>query len=184
MPESRAGRRSNVFLTATLVMAGGSVAVRVRNISARGALLDGPKLPPEGAVVDLRRGSLIAHGEIAWHTDDQCGVRFDADVDVDSWTMRVGHLDQQNVDQIVALVRRPAAASTVSLVPPVSLVPLVSPVHATPQDSLAAISADLAETCDRLAARPDLVQAWAAELQELDSIAQRLKNVVQKGCAD
>jgi len=146
--------------------------VRVRNISVRGALIDGPKLPPEGAVVDLRRGSLIAHGEIAWHTDDQCGVRFDADVDVDSWTMRVGHAAQQNVDHIVALVQRPAAASPVSLVPP------VSPVDATPEDSLAAISADLAETCDRLAARPDLVQAWAAELQKLDAIAQRLRNVL------
>jgi hypothetical protein len=175
MAESRAGRRSNVFLTATLVMAGGSVAVRVRNISARGALLDGAKLPPEGAAIDLRRGSLIAHGEIAWHTDDQCGVRFDADVDVDGWTRRVGHPDQQQVDQIVALVRRPAASDAVAPVPPVSLVP---PAR---EDSLASISADLAQACERLAARPDLVIACAAELQELDAIAQRLKNVVQKG---
>lgn len=173
--ESRAGRRSNVFLTATLVMAGGSVAVRVRNISPRGALLDGPHLPPAGAAVDLRRGSLVAHGEIAWLTDDHCGVRFAADVDVESWTRRVGHTGQQKVDDMVALVRRPAATASVSPVPP------VSPVLAPRQDSLAAISADLAEACERLAARPDLVNACAEELLELDAIAQRLRNAVQKG---
>ena len=178
MAESRGGRRSNVFLTATLVMARGTVAVRVRNISARGALLDGSNLPPEGAVVDLRRGSLVAHGQIAWRTDDECGVRFDADVDVASWTKRVEHSGQQAVDEIVALVRRPAVTSKVSPVPPVSL------VHATDEDSLALISADLAEACERLAARPDLVKAFAEDLLKLDAIAQRLRNIVQKGRTD
>ena len=168
MAESRGGRRSNVFLTATLVMARGSVAVRVRNISARGALLDGPDLPPEGAAVDLCRGSLIAHGQIAWRTDHECGVRFDADIEVASWTKRVGHAGQQDVDQIVALVQRPAATSAVPTVPAVD------------QDSLAAISADLTEACERLAARPDLVEAFAEDLLKLDAIAQRLRNVVQK----
>ena len=64
MAESRTDRRSNVFLTATLVMASGSVAVRVRNISARGALIDGAALPPEGTAIELRRGSLAAAGDI------------------------------------------------------------------------------------------------------------------------
>ena len=169
MAESRAGRRSNVFLAATLEMAGASIAVRVRNISARGALLDGPKLPPEGAAVELRRGSLIAHGEIAWHTDVQCGVRFVTDVDVDSWTRRVGHSGQQRVDHIVALVQQPAATDTVPLVPKVR------------EDSLALIAAELAEACERLAARPDVVNVCAEELLELDAIAQRLRNAVQKG---
>lgn len=82
-PESRAGHRSNVFLAATLVIAGGSLAVRVRNISARGALLDGPQLPPVGAAVDLTRGSLVAHGTIVWQTGDHCGVEFDSDIHVE-----------------------------------------------------------------------------------------------------
>ena len=169
MAESRTGRRSNVFLTATLVTASGSVAVRVRNISPRGALLDGPKLPPEGAIVDLARGSLVAHGDIAWHDAGHCGVRFDADIDVEAWTRRVGHSGQDRVDDMVALVQRPAATAA------------ATPSPAAPEDSLAAISADLAEACDRLAAHPDLVIACAAELQELDAIAQRLKNIVQQG---
>jgi len=166
--ESRGGHRSNVFLTATLVMAGGSLAVRVRNISARGALLDGPKLPPVGAAVDLRRGSLVARGTIAWQTGDHCGVEFDADIDVDSWTRRVGHSGQDRVDDMVAQVQRPAAGP-------------VAPAPAARTDSLAAISADLVETCERFAARPDLVAACAEELLELDAIAQRLRNIVQAG---
>jgi len=167
--ESRGGHRSNVFLTATLVMAGGSLAVRVRNISARGALLEGPQLPPVGTVVDLTRGSLVAHGTIAWHSGDHCGVEFDADIDAECWTRRVGHKGQDRVDQMVAQVQRPAAAAA------------VSPVPAARADSLAAISADLVETCERLAARPDLVNACATELQALDAIAQRLRNIAQTG---
>ena len=88
MAESRGGHRSNVFLAATLVVAGTSVPVRVRNISARGALIDGGKLPPEGTAIELRRGSLAATGAIAWHVSGQCGVRFDADIDVASLCFR------------------------------------------------------------------------------------------------
>jgi PilZ domain len=176
--EMRAGRRSNVFLAATLVTAGRSVPVRVRNISARGALLDGSGLPTAGAGLDLRRGSLVARGEIIWQTGGECGVRFDSDIDVASWTGRVGHSGQQKVDEIVALVRRPTVADAVPRVPPVSLVP------ATHADSLALISADLAEACERLAARAELVTAFAEELLELDAIAQRLSNAVRDGRAD
>jgi hypothetical protein len=171
MAESRGGRRSNVFLTATLVTAGGSAAVRVRNISARGALIDGAALPPEGTAVELRRGSLAARGDVAWHAADHCGIRFDADIDVEAWTRRVGHSGQQRVDDLVAQVRRPAPADSLS-------------APATGADSLAAISADLGQTCERLAARPELVEAFAEELLKLDAIAQRLSNAVQKGCAD
>lgn len=68
---------------------------------------------------------------------------------------------------MVAQVQRPTAAS------------VVAPVPAARADSLAAISADLVEACERLAARPELVKAWAEELLQLDAIAQRLRNIVQ-----
>jgi len=165
--ESRIDRRSNVFLTATLVMAGASVPVRVRNISVRGALIDGAGLPAQGATVALRRGSLIAHGEIAWQTGGGCGLRFDADIDVASWTRRVEHAGQQSVDEMVALIRRPAAADAVSRAP------------APREDSIASISADLVQACERIAARPELVEVLAEELLRLDAIAQRLSNAVQ-----
>jgi len=166
MAESRGGRRSNVFLTATLVMASGSVAVRVRNISARGALIDGAALPPEGTAIELRRGSRAAAGDIAWRDAAHCGVRFDADIDVEAWTRRVGHAGQHAVDDLVAQVKRPAAAAA------------LAPAPAPRADSLAAISADLTQTCERLAARPDIVTACAEDLLALDAIAQRLRNVL------
>jgi hypothetical protein len=167
MAESRTDRRSNVFLTATLVMAGASVPVRVRNISLRGALIDGPGLPAQGAIVALRRGSLIAHGEIAWQTGGECGLRFDADIDVASWTRRVEHAGQQTVDEMVALIRQPATAKAVSRLP------------AAREDSFASISADLVEACERIAARPELMETFAEELLRLDAIAQRLSNAVE-----
>ena len=78
--DPRADIRSNVFLSATLLAAGVTLPVRIRNISPTGVLLDGAGLPPQGSVIHLRRGSLSVGGEIAWQRDGQCGVRFDAGV--------------------------------------------------------------------------------------------------------
>jgi hypothetical protein len=172
MAESRGGHRSNVFLAATLVTAGGSAAVRVRNISARGALIDGAGLPPEGAAVELRRGSLAAQGEVAWHDAGHCGIRFSAAIDVDVWTRKVGHAGQQAVDQIVALARRPVTGDA-------------SPARQTPHDDgLAAIGDDLEAVCDRLAGHPELVAGCSEELLKLDAIAQRLRTAIRRGIAD
>ena len=172
MAESRGGHRSNVFLAATVVAGGASSAVRVRNISARGALVDGPGLPPEGAAVELRRGSLVAYGEVAWHDAGHCGIRFSADIDIDAWTRKAGHAGQQAVDQIVAFVRRPVTGNA-------------SPSRQTPhEDGLAAISDDLEAVCERLASRPELVAACSEDLLKLDAIAQRLSNAVRRGGAD
>src|ERR1051325_1703403 len=78
--DPRSNVRANVFLAATLIAAGNSRPVRIRNISSQGALLDGPALPPEGSIVHLRRGSLSVDGEVAWQVEDQCGLRFGTDV--------------------------------------------------------------------------------------------------------
>jgi hypothetical protein len=165
-PDPRADARSNVFLAATLVAAGTSGPVRVRNISPRGALLDGPNLPPQGSAVGLRRGSLKANGEIAWQERDQCGVRFKTEVEVEGW-VRVGHAGQHRVDKIVTLLHRPPFRDAASL------------VLTSSEDSVSAISEDLTETCERLANIADLVAAQPEELLRLDAIAQRLRQHLQ-----
>jgi hypothetical protein len=171
--EARAARRSNVFLTATLVTAGRSLPVRVRNISARGALVDGANLPPEGAPVDLRRGKLVANGEIAWSTGGVCGVRLHEDIDVEEWTQRTGHSGQQAVDQIVALVRRPATGAGPGA---------ATDIRPSPRDDqLSAISEDLDAACERLAGNSEFVASCAEDLVKLDSIAQRLRDAISRG---
>lgn len=165
--DPRADIRSNVFLAATLLAAGVTLPVRIRNISPTGALLDGAGLPPEGSVIHLRRGSLTVDGEVAWQKDGLCGVRFDAGVVVNDWVRRTEHKGQARVDEMVALVRNAPSA--------------LGGAAATQEsaDSLRSISADLTSSCERLASLPDVVAACGEEILRLDAIAQRLIKFVE-----
>jgi hypothetical protein len=101
----RAQVRSNVFLAASLVTAGASMSVRVRNLSAQGALLDGESLPVPGSRVRLLRGDLSADGLVAWTGGGPAGIRFAGAIDVAAWVKRLGHPGQQRVDDAVAALR-------------------------------------------------------------------------------
>lgn len=163
----RATARSNVFLAATLLAAGESIPVRVRNISSCGVLIDSGSLPGVGSPVQLRRGSLSADGEIAWQSGGHYGVRFHLEVDVEEWVRQVGNAGQQRVDRIVTLLRQPPFPDAASLV-------LASSV-----DSLDAISAGLTAICERLANSSAMVTDHPEDLLRLDAIAQRLRRALE-----
>ena len=74
--QNRKTRRSNVLMTASLELSGTSLAVKLRNLSAEGALVEGDKLPIEGASVLFRKGDLSMPGTIAWVKGRQAGVYF------------------------------------------------------------------------------------------------------------
>lgn len=167
MSNARAAARSNVFLAATLVAAGKSFSVRVRNISQGGALIDGSDLPAAGMEVILRRGSLRAPAEVAWSELRHCGVRFNTPIRLADWVSRIGHPGQEQVDALVRIVRDPMLPSERSL------------VLAPSEDSISAISQDLSETCERLANFSQLVDDQAEELIRLDVIAQRLRQLLE-----
>jgi hypothetical protein len=161
--ENRSEGRSNVFLAARLDGGGASTAVRIRNISARGALVDGRTLPPVGTPVRLTRGRFSAVGQLAWAGEGQAGVNFDCEIDVPSWVQRVGHGGQQRVDGVIAALRsgvRPPEAH-----------------HGGADLSLGEISAALDETCERLAQTPIMSIAFGEELIKLDSLAQSLRRL-------
>ena len=80
-----------MFLSASLIAGAVSLPVRVRNLSPRGALVDGGIAPPARARIRLERGELGADGEIAWVANGQVGFRFDCDIEVADWVQRVGH---------------------------------------------------------------------------------------------
>ena len=50
-PQNRKTRRSNVLMSASLELSGTSLPVKLRNLSAEGALVEGDKLPVEGASI-------------------------------------------------------------------------------------------------------------------------------------
>jgi hypothetical protein len=163
--DPRSNVRANVFLAATLIAAGNSRPVRIRNISSQGALLDGPALPPEGSIVHLRRGSLSVDGEVAWQMGDQCGLHFETDVVVTDWVRRIEHRGQEKVDRIIALLRAAPAAQA----------------HRAEglksNDSPESIASELQDCVQRLAGLPGIVADHSDELLQLDSIVQRLRRL-------
>ena len=163
--DNRSETRSNVFLAASLVVGAVAQPVRVRNLSTRGALLDGPSLPPPGARVRLVRGALSADGDISWHGNGQAGLRLSGEIDVAAWVKRVGHAGQQRVDEAISALRRQQA-------PPA--------LPANPNASLAEMVAELDRICERLAASPNLTVEMGEDLVRLDAIARKLQQLADR----
>jgi hypothetical protein len=163
--DHRSQGRSNVFLSASLLIGGVPLPVRVRNMSRHGALLDGGSLPQEGVRVRLVRGELSAEGEIAWQREGHAGIRFSGEIDVSAWVKKVGHSGQQRVDNAIAALRRND--------------PL--PANADPQaPSLARISQELQSICERLACSPTMMVEFGEELVKLDTLAQTLRQLADR----
>jgi hypothetical protein len=172
---NRSELRSNLFLSASLVAGPAALPVRVRNLSPHGALVDGGSLPPAGASVRLVRGDLSAEGEIAWQTGGQAGMRFAGEIDVSLWVkrtdhpgrQRVGHPGQQRVDNAIAALRTHE--------------PTPRDANNAEPASLARISAELDEICERLAGSPAMTVELGEELMKLDALARALQQRVSRG---
>ena len=161
--DHRSQVRSNVFLAASLVTGTAPLPVRVRNLSARGALLDGGSLPPAGARVRLLRGELSAEGEVAWTAHGHAGIRFAGQIDVGAWVKRLGHPGQQRVDEAVAALRRDR--------------PLPDP---EPAPSLGSIGAGLDAICERIAGSSAMTVELAEELVKLDALARAVQQLADQ----
>ena len=74
--QNRKNRRSNVLMSASLELSGTSLPVKLRNLSAEGALVEGEKLPIEGASIQFRKGDLSMAGTVAWVKGRQAGLNF------------------------------------------------------------------------------------------------------------
>ena len=74
--QNRKSRRSNVLMAASLELSGASLPVKLRNLSADGALVEGDKLPVEGASLLFRKGDLSMAGQVAWVKGRQAGINF------------------------------------------------------------------------------------------------------------
>lgn len=77
---NRRSRRSNVLLAASIESGGTVTAVKLRDLSAQGARIEGEPLPPEGTEVCFRRNELAVPGHIAWVRGRQAGVSFNEEL--------------------------------------------------------------------------------------------------------
>lgn len=74
--QNRRGRRSHVLMAAFIEADGVAVAVKLRNLSPEGALVEGVQLPVVGSSVIFRKKELNLPGHIAWVTAGRAGIAF------------------------------------------------------------------------------------------------------------
>jgi hypothetical protein len=79
--QNRRSRRSNVLLTATLEVEGEMLAVKLRNLSADGALVEAKLLPAEGSAIMFHRNDLSVRGKIAWVSGNHAGIQFNRNLE-------------------------------------------------------------------------------------------------------
>jgi hypothetical protein len=78
---NRRSRRSPVLLTAAVEVAGRQLAVKLRNLSEQGALIEGDRLPEEGSTAVFERKDLRRPGRVVWVHGRYAGIAFDEPLD-------------------------------------------------------------------------------------------------------
>ena len=165
--DPRSDPRSSVFLTAVLYAGARQTPVRIRNLSTQGALLEGADLPAEGTIVQIRRGSLSAAGDIAWSRDQHCGLRFAAVIEVASWIDRAGPVGQQRIDAAIADYRRkPTRPVSFTVLPTIM-----------PRVDLGSLSTDILQICERMVGMPDMTIGIAEQILKIEAAARSIESV-------
>jgi hypothetical protein len=169
--------RTNLLLSATLETAFGEAAVRVRNLSEGGAMLEGGELPLPGERLLLRRLEFSVAGSCVWCSGTRCGVRFDRPISVAHWagTRTATSAAQQRVDALQTAIRAGGAAAPAA--------PAVTPaqpvVVRNVADEVAAAAAVLRALSDRLAEDMAVIAAHGDALQQLDPLTQTLDHLAR-----
>jgi hypothetical protein len=73
----RTGPRYSVLLTGQAISATGSGPVIIRDLSLRGALIEGGPLTHLGRLLILKKGTLEAAGRVIWREGNRAGVQFE-----------------------------------------------------------------------------------------------------------
>lgn len=106
MNEKRQTGRAKSLLAARLQVRGVSHGVTVRNVSETGALVETPHPPGLGTSVLLSRGELAVAATVAWARAGECGLHFDAPIDLSQWLPTTGRSSgQAQVDAALKSIR-------------------------------------------------------------------------------
>jgi hypothetical protein len=79
--QNRRSRRAPVLLAANIEVRGMPVAVKLRNLSAQGALIEGERLPAKGSITYFHRNELNLRCEVMWVEGRYAGIRFNRQLD-------------------------------------------------------------------------------------------------------
>jgi hypothetical protein len=180
-PRDRAPRK-NLLLTATIRSQGVTAPVRIRNLSEKGAMVDGQALPEPGASLILQRLEVEMRGVVAWRAEGRCGIRFEGAASVDEWVAgrrapeTIFGQGQSRVDQIQAAIRggRDIADEDV---PAVSRPELITDVEARVAEELDHVQRMLDDVAGDLIGDMALLQRHGDALQRFDNACQILNQL-------
>ncbi|MDV3455746.1 PilZ domain-containing protein [Sphingomonas sp. HF-S4] len=175
-------QRKNLMLSASIGCGSTQAAVRIRNLSETGAMLDGAVLPDPGTRMVLRRAEIEIGATVIWREGGRCGVHFDTvAASVDEWVTGKrpatfnGAQGQARVDAIQSAVRSGAAL-------------IAEPASTTPKPSDRALDQRLSEEIvhvqrlidtlgEALVEDPEMLQRHMRVLQNLDRASQILEHL-------
>jgi hypothetical protein len=177
--DHRGTPRKSLFAAAVLYTSAGSAPVRVRNISEKGALVEGSELPEPETDVRLSRGSLSALGQVRWSLEGKAGIAFVAPVQVANWLSSCsikGH--QERVDELVLAVREGSPFATNGQSPQQSS-SLTVPNGRQLTERLVQIHQSIEQIAEALAADPMVLNKHGAELQKLEAVVRVIASLVK-----
>jgi PilZ domain len=104
--QNRRSRRSPVFLKAGVTVDGVPVPVTLRNLSEEGALVEGARLPSDGARTLFERNGMRIRGQVVWVAGRLAGIKFDRPMQRDELMRQV----PQPKQKFEPVFRRPGLA--------------------------------------------------------------------------
>lgn len=183
--EARIAPRINLFLAATVHAGISRAPVRIRNMSATGALLEGSVIPRVGAHISLRRCDIAIGGTVVWSAGARCGVQFDHDTRVEDWiagtrSAEASLTGQVRVDAAQAAMRS-GADSILRAVPPTPPPPPADDPELDRRlaQELAYLGRMIEMMGNELSDEPVVVQRHFKALQNFDIVKQTLDHVAR-----
>lgn len=167
--------RTNLFLAAVARWDETSAPVRLRDLSATGARLEGAMLPDLDKPVSLSRGELRCEGRVVWREQGRCGVKFSDPLHLHAWVPSRGEHAQEKVDRMIARVRFEQANGE-EAAPPLAMGP-AEPLPVRIAEELACTARLLEGLSDMLVADPLVVARHSPHLKDIGLSARVLAHI-------
>jgi len=184
---SRAPRK-NLFLAASIQSGALSTAVRIRNLSQTGALIEAPALPDVGERLRLVRQEVEIGGTVAWRSGNRCGIQFEGQIAIDDWVAGKcrspqAAAGQARVDEIQRMVRAGEPVPQAEA-PPKVAVSADMALDMRIADELGYVGRMLEAVGDAFANDLILLQRHTAALQNFDAACQILHHLQEIMASD
>ena len=172
----------NLFLAATVHVGISKAPVRIRNMSATGAMLEGSVIPAVGAHICLKRCDIEIGATVIWNAGKRCGVHFDHETRVQDWVAgsRSDPLTltgQTRIDAVQAAMRTDSDPALRIVAPPPSASVAGADLDRRLAEELAYLGRLLEQMGTELSDEPAVLQRHMKALQNFDIAQQTLGHI-------